>query len=145
MRDVIELMPWNSSWRANTEVLPSATTDPLIQAKNRSLYDSLVAAYENATVHHTCDSLSATAFAHNLVRSKWEEAVLVEECNFLQKLSEDFDQHLDYHGLSTTEIISEKENRTAKSYQDIIQRRMEMKEHRKRLEEIRHAWGAGTT
>jgi hypothetical protein len=123
----------------NTEVLPSATADTLVQAENRSLYDSLVAAYGNTFIYDTGYPLSATKFVRNLVRAAWEEYILRGEWDLIDNLLIDSDQHRDYHGLSSTQV-DEKNNQTATIYQKIISRRRESKEMRMRLEEIRHAF-----
>jgi hypothetical protein len=92
----MQLVLWDCPSRVNTEVLPSATADTLVQAESRSLYDSLVAAYGNTVLHDTCYPLSATRFARNLARAAWEEYILRGEWDWIDNLLIDTNQHRDY-------------------------------------------------
>jgi hypothetical protein len=139
-----------SSYRVNTEVLPSATADPPVPAEHRSLYYSLIDAHSSAHSCYSSSPLSATIFLRRLVRSAWEEYILREEWGFTDKMFDDFDQHRGYHGFRAAQVVNEKENPTVQfllqnvqkreNLKEIIQKRQNLKEKRNRLEEIRHAF-----
>lgn len=125
--------------RYRTEVLASGSKDRPIPAEERNLYSSLVEAHKAGMVSHTCTPSSATAFARNLIRSSWEERIHRAEWGLYDEMHNDDLSHQQYQGVSTPALSSEKQNRNAIWYQNMIKMRREFTIWRRKVKNINHA------
>ncbi|KAG9197579.1 hypothetical protein G6514_001242 [Epicoccum nigrum] len=105
--------------RFATEVLPSATENPMTQAENRSI------------------PMSGTAFVRNLIRAVWEESIYRTEAEINDKLYEDRFQYGFYRDVKQTYTEND---RNAQSYHGLIQKRIEVQFWREQLKRTTYAF-----